>query len=65
MTTDGEIEMDRHIGQLFAVGFDGTTVTPAIRALIERFHVGTVLLAAKNLKCRPIGERERRILLCI
>ncbi|KZF22841.1 glycoside hydrolase family 3 protein [Xylona heveae TC161] len=42
--------MDRSMGQLFMMGFDGTTVTPQIRALIEKHHLGSVLLTAKNLK---------------
>jgi beta-N-acetylhexosaminidase len=39
------------MGQLFMMGFDGTTVTPQIRSLIEDCHLGSVLLTAKNLKC--------------
>lgn len=39
------------MGQLFMMGFDGTTVNPQIRSLIENYHVGSVLLTAKNLKC--------------
>lgn len=33
------------------MGFDGTTVTPEIRQLIEQHHLGSILLTAKNLKC--------------
>ena len=33
------------------MGFDGTTVTPEIRTLIEDYHLGSILLTAKNLKC--------------
>ena len=33
------------------MGFDGTTVTPEIRRLIEQHHLGSILLTAKNLKC--------------
>jgi beta-N-acetylhexosaminidase len=36
---------------MFIVGFDGTSVTPQIRELIEKHHVGNLLLTAKNLKC--------------
>lgn len=39
------------MGQLFMMGFDGTTVNRQIRSLIEDYHVGAVLLTAKNLKC--------------
>jgi len=41
----------RQLGQLFMMGFDGTSVNPQIRALIEDHRVGSVLLTAKNLKC--------------
>lgn len=39
------------MGQLFMMGFDGTSVSPQIRSLIEDYHLGSVLLSAKNLKC--------------
>ncbi len=45
-------EDDRTMGQLFMMGFDGTEVTPQIRQLIEKHHLGTILLTAKNLKCK-------------
>ncbi|KAI9826495.1 MAG: hypothetical protein M1819_007344 [Sarea resinae] len=43
-------DMDKTMGQLFMMGFDGTTVTPQIRKLIEDHHLGCILLTAKNLK---------------
>ena len=43
-------DMDWKLGQLFMMGFDGTEVTPQIRKLIQDFHLGTVLLTAKNLQ---------------
>ena len=39
------------MGQLFMMGFDGTSVSPQIRSLIENYHLGSVLLSTKNLKC--------------
>lgn len=39
------------MGQLFMMGFDGTSVNPQIRSLIENHYLGSVLLSAKNLKC--------------
>jgi hypothetical protein len=33
------------------MGFDGATVTPHIRTVIEEFQVGSILLTAKNCKC--------------
>ncbi|KAF2473255.1 glycoside hydrolase [Lindgomyces ingoldianus] len=43
-------DLDRTMGQLFMMGFDGTAVTPQIRTLIEKHHLGCILLTAKNLK---------------
>ncbi|KAL8869327.1 MAG: hypothetical protein Q9174_004355 [Haloplaca sp. 1 TL-2023] len=42
--------IDRAMGQMFIMGFDGLEVTQDIRSLIEHYHVGTILLTAKNLK---------------
>ncbi|KAF2097906.1 glycoside hydrolase [Rhizodiscina lignyota] len=42
-------DLDRQ-GQLFMMGFDGPTVTPQIKTLIENHHIGSILLVAKNLK---------------
>ena len=33
------------------MGFDGTSVTEQVKVLIERYHVGSILLKAQNLKC--------------
>ncbi|KAK2741583.1 hypothetical protein FQN57_005566 [Myotisia sp. PD_48] len=40
----------RQMGQLFVMGFDGTSVDPQIRSLIEDYHLGSIILTAKNLK---------------
>ena len=34
------------------MGWDGTEITPQIRSLIEQHHLGSILLTAKNLKCK-------------
>ena len=47
-------------GQLFMMGFEGTEVTPQIKALIEDYHVGTILLTAKNLRS---AEQTTRLVL--
>ncbi|GAB7348866.1 hypothetical protein MBLNU459_g7567t2 [Dothideomycetes sp. NU459] len=44
------MEIHRALGQLFMMGFDGTSVTPQIRKLIQEHHLGSILLTAKNLK---------------
>lgn len=33
------------------MGFEGTSVTEQIKILIEKYHVGSILLKAQNLKC--------------
>lgn len=33
------------------MGWDEPEVTPEIRRLIEEFHVGSIFLTVKNLKC--------------
>ncbi|EED18474.1 beta-N-acetylglucosaminidase, putative [Talaromyces stipitatus ATCC 10500] len=43
-------DLDWQMGQLFMMGFDGTTVDDQIRSLIENYHVGSIMLSAKNLK---------------
>ncbi|ETS74421.1 hypothetical protein PFICI_14287 [Pestalotiopsis fici W106-1] len=43
-------DMDWAIGQMLLMGWDGTEVTPQIRNLIEKHHLGSILLTAKNLK---------------
>jgi len=43
-------DLDRVSGQLFMMGFEGTEVTPQIQQLIEVYHLGTILLTAKNLR---------------
>ncbi|KAK4619738.1 Beta-hexosaminidase [Fulvia fulva] len=43
-------DMDKTLGQLFMMGFEGTTVTPQIKKLIREDHLGSILLTAKNLK---------------
>lgn len=37
---------------MLLMGWDGTEVTPQIRNLIEKHHLGSILLTAKNLKCK-------------
>lgn len=41
---------------MLLMGWDGTTVTPQIRTLIEDHHLGSIILTAKNLKCNTLGS---------
>lgn len=47
--TDG-LSLEEQIGQLFVVGLPGLTVTPEIVELIQRYHVGGIVLFKRNLQ---------------
>jgi beta-N-acetylhexosaminidase len=48
----GAMTRDQQIGQLFAVGFYGTTPTPDLIDLIQRDFVGAVILFSRNIRSR-------------
>ncbi|KAI2394961.1 hypothetical protein LOZ67_006586 [Ophidiomyces ophidiicola] len=50
LPAEWEGNIDRQMGPLFVMGFDGTRVDPQIRSLIEDYHLGSIILTAKNLK---------------
>ncbi|KIW63167.1 hypothetical protein PV04_10034 [Phialophora macrospora] len=54
LATNGDLptlwDESRQLGQLFMMGFDGTSVTDQVKTLIEKYHVGSILLKAQNLK---------------
>lgn len=58
-STDSTDNAVRQMGQLFMMGFDGTAVDDQIRSLIENYHVGSIILTAKNLKCTYIAGNEQ------
>ncbi|KAH8696741.1 glycoside hydrolase superfamily [Talaromyces proteolyticus] len=45
-----EDDIQKEIGYLLSVGFEGTAITPQVKSLIEEYHVGTIALQAKNLQ---------------
>ncbi|GCE26896.1 beta-N-acetylhexosaminidase [Dictyobacter alpinus] len=45
-----DMSLEEQIGQLFVVGFPGTKVTPEIVELIQKYHVGGIILFARNLQ---------------
>ncbi|KAK8045330.1 beta-hexosaminidase [Apiospora rasikravindrae] len=60
---DGDLDplwqdLDWAIGQTLIMGWDGTEITPQIRSLIEEHHLGSILLTAKNLKCKDSPSLE-------
>ncbi|KAI5849546.1 glycoside hydrolase superfamily [Morchella snyderi] len=43
-------EAARLIGQMIMVGFDGLSVTPEIRMMIEKYYVGNIILTRRNIQ---------------
>ncbi|HET6823469.1 MAG TPA: glycoside hydrolase family 3 N-terminal domain-containing protein, partial [Anaerolineales bacterium] len=41
---------DQKVGQLMLIGFDGTTVDSELRSMITDYHVGGVILFARNVQ---------------
>jgi beta-N-acetylhexosaminidase len=44
--------LEQQIGQLFAVGLPGPTATPELLELIQREHVGAIILFSRNIRSR-------------
>jgi beta-N-acetylhexosaminidase len=42
--------VEEQVGQLFMVGFQGIIPSPEIREMIERYHVGGVILFSRNVE---------------
>lgn len=42
--------LEQKVGQLMVIGFDGTTLTPELRDMLERYHVGGVILYDRNIE---------------
>ncbi|WP_082406893.1 beta-N-acetylhexosaminidase [Bacillus sp. JCM 19041] len=40
----------RKLGQLFVFGFNGTTVTPGIKQMIQEHFIGNIILFSRNIK---------------
>ncbi|GCE47173.1 beta-N-acetylhexosaminidase [Thermosporothrix hazakensis] len=45
-----DMSIDEQIGQLFVVGFHGTTPSPDIVDLIKNHHVGNIILFSRNVQ---------------
>lgn len=39
----------RQIGQMFLIGFQGLTLSPEIRHLIEHYYIGNIIFARRNI----------------
>lgn len=44
------MSLQQKIGQLMMIGFDGTTVEPELRQMITEYHIGGVILFARNIE---------------
>ena len=44
-----DLTLDEQIGQLFMVGFPGTSPTPELIELIQRHHVGNIIFFSRNV----------------
>src|ERR671939_568760 len=44
------MSLEQKVGQVFMLGFEGTTLTPANRALVHDLHLGGVTLFARNIE---------------
>jgi beta-N-acetylhexosaminidase len=45
-----DLTLEEQIGQLMVVGFPGTTPTPQLIELIQRYHVGNIILFSRNVQ---------------
>src|SRR5262249_14666389 len=54
--TEG-MTLEEQVGQLLVVGFSGTTPSTEITDLLQRHHVGNIILFARNVKsARQVQE---------
>ncbi len=49
-TPEKSMTLEQKIGQVMIIGFDGTTVNPELRRLISDYHIGGVILFARNVE---------------
>ncbi len=49
-TNIDKMTLEQQIGQLIIAGFHGTTVSPEITELIQRRHIGGIILFARNIR---------------
>ncbi|KAJ5793079.1 uncharacterized protein N7503_009057 [Penicillium pulvis] len=46
----GSTDLQKQVGQLFAVGFHGHTPSPEIKTLIHEYHVGGIVVFSRNFQ---------------
>lgn len=56
------MSLEQKIGQAMIIGFDGSTVSPGLREMIESYHVGGVILFARNVESpRQVANLTRSL----
>lgn len=50
LTPETSMTLEQKIGQMMIIGFDGTTVDPDLRRMITDYHIGGVILFARNIQ---------------
>jgi len=43
------MDLRKQIGQMFFIGFEGRSLTPELRELIEKFHIGGIIFFSRNI----------------
>ena len=56
----GRMTLEQKVGQVFMLGFDGTSLTTANRALMQGLHLGGVTLFGRNIVNGPAAGAARR-----
>src|SRR5207248_8460021 len=51
--TLSKMSLEQRVGQVFMLGFEGTTLTAPNRALVQGLHLGGVTLFARNIDNGP------------
>ncbi len=45
-----DIDLRRHIGQMFLVGFVGQTVSAQLRSMVEEYYIGSIIISRRNIR---------------
>jgi beta-N-acetylhexosaminidase len=49
-TPEKHLTLEQKIGQLMIIGFDGTAASPELLEMIRKYHIGGVILFARNVE---------------
>jgi len=49
ISISSHVLISRQIGQMFLIGFQGLTLSPEIRHLIEHYYIGNIIFARRNI----------------